>query len=786
MPEKNHYPKVAIAFLMTFLVMLADITIDTLNQSMIFNRLGSDYIGPMNFVKAISVITASMVSTRFSGAGRNRYFIILFLVIIAGMELIAANWIQIHLVGAIVLSVAVEGALLVGFNFLLWPVLSEIFPVLIRKRVFPLIAMGYGVAGVVAGIAIAESLQRFQVPTLAQVFSGLVLLTAVLAFFLLRGVETKIVHIKEEEAEGFFKGIAMFSTLSSRIPFLKVLFGYIVFVWFLFRLSDYQFGLTLQSMAGSEAQFATWLAYFYSIVNVFLVFYQLLFAQKLLVGQGLTRLMLFFPITMAATSLLCLLFSSNWLIILNRAIVNTFLNVIVFGAIALTYNIAPSDTRSRAQATVEGFSSCIATCTAGLVIYLFSHLLPHPVAEIGMKILILTACLLCLWLAFKLGQTYIEAALNNLRSHDRELFINSIQALQEKGHRIAIQRLLQVAVNRHKAYDPEGVSLATHTLAQLKNPELLGSILDRFEGNDLVETLFAINTLQIYYATEIKKDVLLKYRIQQCIEKILITSAIGDDTASMVNATAVRLYFTVARDEDIPRFLESNLSSSDNRVISNTLEGLPQLSSKYSHLYIERFLSHPNHRVQSTAIVELWKVHENKEPLVHALKEMLDDQNPLHLIAGIWAVGRTRAIELLPVLVKLLEADPLPSVRIHLTYALMRFPLKVLRKEPGLSAKVIEDAHHLVLKEMLSVDNPGAARRSCWHASYSHPSHFEGLEDLIVLSTPEYVDFLYRILLQLGPEQQQLLKIVERYQGLSSNPKFIPGSIRTKLSSKAA
>lgn len=361
--------KILVAFLLCAFMMLGDLMANTFNNSLIFHRVGEQAFFYMVFAKAVTLLVVTPIMAGFSGRHRAAsvlfgFLIFLLIVSVAGIALFDKS-----AYGTLIVFTLIEAGLLNGFNFTIWPVVHEAFRVEEHQRVIPLISSGYWVAGVGAGAVCEGTLDHFGLVGMGWGVLGLILLGSLCSIYFIKNGRKKF-GVQKKERIGFWVSLP---EVFRKGGMLKWYLIFTVLFAFSFRVIDFEFNDALRALTSGEKDFAEKQAYYYSALCGAIVFYQLVLARKVQERFGLSKLMRFFPVGSALVTVVILLSSNSWIVLLGRAVLQFYYGAFFIGVMTLLYVSVKKELRASAQALVEGFGNSFGSiAAAGIMLFSFT------------------------------------------------------------------------------------------------------------------------------------------------------------------------------------------------------------------------------------------------------------------------------------------------------------------------------------------------------------------------------------------------------------------------------
>ncbi len=369
----------------------------------------------------------------------------------------------------------------------------------------------------------------------------------------------------------------------------------------------------LTAFFGEVAAFAS--------AGVFL--YQLVPGPYLSQRFGIDRAVLFIVLLMASTLLFFAARPSLVSAVTAQGTVYFFVEEIAAARLATVMTVFPDRIRGRVPLFAEGFGRPLGNILVFLLAAVHGF---HPSVS-GTRTLMAEAAILFCVFPFAFRRTYLRHLLNCLRSSDKALVANAIQALGDRGKEEAAAPLLRL-LRQSQAIDIQKNIVLT--LGKIRSREAYPEIVRLMSTKDdklLLATVEALN----------------HYRNRGALLALYRSLLSGEKVWLQVRMKPVRV-MTKLLGKDILPHLTSRLDGTDDRTHANIIEAIGFLKSRKTIPLLKPYLDHPHHRIRTNAAVALYPFlgTPERKRAFQTIESLFRSEKHLERRAALYAIGVLR------------------------------------------------------------------------------------------------------------------------------------------------
>jgi ATP/ADP translocase/HEAT repeat protein len=548
--KEDELGKLAIAFLIYFLVLTGIVIGRNARDSIFLVNVGIQYLPYMYILNAVCVVLCSLVYTFFVDRMERTSFVVrtslIFFAMMAGCKLALLSPVPAVTVVASVFSYAAVQVIWLISLMMFWTLAGDYFDTRQSKRLFPLIGAGGLVGMIAAGLGSSALVKAVRgTDNLFLVWAGLILLSAVLVRLMKRLYGRTLKNAITPPAPA--NGGKQESDLKESFEYLKGskllknMAGITLFLWIVFTVIDYEFNLTMRAKYPNKDDLTAAIGLMRGLAGFVSLIVQFLLTQKLVKLLGVARAVLIHPVFDAAASLLMSVKYGFWSVYTAKFGDQALLYTVQDSSYQMLYNPIPPDKRGRARALVEGYIKPVSMGIAGLVVVVSAAFLPAS------RISILAFILALAWIGFSIftQRAYVDALVKNLKTdggHDKTRSLRELNRLSAADNLLVLREVL-------RGNDAEGVKYALETVEFLGQKDLAKDILGRAADYPPENRALAVRVLGSFGLKELREDF----------------KRFAEDSSVGVRVEALRSLASVADEEELP-FFESYTGSPDMPV----------------------------------------------------------------------------------------------------------------------------------------------------------------------------------------------------------------------------
>jgi hypothetical protein len=256
-------------------------------------------------------------------------------------------------------------------------------------------------------------------------------------------------------------------------------------------------------------------------------------------------------------------------------------------------------------------------------------------------------CGLYLLIAWRVRHAYVDAAIENLEHPDRRTLLDSVEALEERGHPAALAQLESLALTG----EMEVRRLALRCLARLHHAPTFGHI-----GKLLDDPDADARQTGFHVARSFHRSMARKHPEEWAGLLRRAGTVVARDPAPAVRAEAARLLLETA---DAPRataLIEDLLADTTPEVRIHVVDTLAELRLPGLGDWLRPYLNDQRPLVRAATARALWRAAPSAQTAAEAtLEALLASRNPAEARAGLLAAARLPTGKFAPAFKKLLE-----------------------------------------------------------------------------------------------------------------------------------
>ncbi|MBT4917513.1 hypothetical protein HN709_00085 [Candidatus Peregrinibacteria bacterium] len=575
------------------------------------------------------------------------------------------------------LMLMAEAIFFVQFRIMLNGFIEEMFTPLQSERTFPLIEASETIGGIVAGLAITIVSGYLNVSSFLLVWIALSLAIVPL-IFIYQSMSKKVPHFSEKNLK--VSSLDIFSKLKNEISdsnhykYVKGLFIIVLFQWILFNLLEFQYtkavyksvsGVILVAGSGFEHALFHDLGALFILISASALVVQLFIGSRLINSLGVVGSMLLHPIV-TILSIFGLTFSYNFPTAVLAKNNFTITSVIHLNAYHSSYYAVKDSLREYVREFLDGIVRPLGAILGTGVIIGLQFLFKGNSLIFYVNALMLVVAFALLFVTFRQQKKYTDVALDSLNgSADRDVRINAVDILSQRGHDDSLPHLRSILKNRK-----EPVSLRVQILkafGELQEDSTLPDIVHCL-GSDCSEIREAAIDSLLEFKLLFKNDnnyLVIEHSLVDSLEK-LFKKEVNYEVRSKVLQFLSRLS-TVATFE----FLLHALKSLRGNLKAEVIYALGNFGDRDVVQFIRPYLKSTNPKLHWAAIMALGRFDEFREEAVGHIYSGLNADTDDDIARALFAVGEMGIRKKKKVCYEHLKSDSL-EIRINAAIALAK------------------------------------------------------------------------------------------------------------------
>lgn len=402
-------------------------------------------------------------------------------------------------------------------------------------------------------------------------------------------------------------------------------------------LIDYMYYAVTERLQSHE-QFPIFFSSIQLIINLGQLLFVVTFGDRIFTRVGVLSAIRSYPALGGLMAGLALLVAPTWPVVAIK-ILDRLENYLVLNpGVGLLLGAFPKQQRGRAGLFYAGILKPLISALIGALMVVLGTSIPTMLLLLGLLLALFFPTLAAL------GQAWRGQLLQNLRSHDRLLVANSIEALGEPDNRVVVPELLQFL---HATPDPVFRENGLRSAGRIRDERFLPILLQSLEDPNISLKCAAAQALSGFPSPEVKEALLATlHHSDSSRVKASILSTLGASNLDLALA---------------PILLES-LVDPDERVQANAVEAIGLTRDPQLIAAVIPFLSSPVPRIWANAAVALARSPAYKSVALEHLRSTLMDQNPRIASSALYAAGEVGTEELTPLV---LRATVRPEPEVH-------------------------------------------------------------------------------------------------------------------------
>ncbi len=456
------------------------------------------------------------------------------------------------------------------------------------------------------------------------------------------------------------------------IPFLKGLFLIVLFHYIAFHLVEFEFTKAIdidfasRKTHMSEADALTHgLGKFHIFISLIFLFFQLIFASRIIKTIGIVRTMVVHPI---------LSFLGSFFLFLKFSLVSsvgTKTIFEVFGGIqrdayhASFYALRPK-IRNQAKEFLEGIARPLGMLLGTILLIFLQNVFSESFQNAAFSAALMLIFSYMAFESIRLIQKYTFLAKKNLETKgNAPEKIDAIEILAQMGHKNAAQHLIKSLEFRKD--QPEVRAKILQTLGALADPLALPEILKFLQDKHREVQFAAVQALSGY--KNLGKSHLTKsfsqHRVVEVLKELFVQTK-----SKETKRTIIEVFRNLNQRDTVPFLLEA-LETQDIELKADVISICGLFHDVSTVYYLGKFLDDEHPRVRSNAIIALWKFMPYRLKLLMKLNTMFESTDMDSILSAIYAAGELRLIQEVPRLQRFLSHEHLDAQK-HASIALLK------------------------------------------------------------------------------------------------------------------
>src|SRR3989339_466946 len=700
--SEHEWPRVIVAWVITFFLRVGFIIGWTVLMSMFINRMGIEQLPLLFIANAILVIIGTVIFSGFIEKIRKEILIIInillaaILIISATLFVIYSGWIFFGLI------LIAQSIIISQLNISISILVEDLFTPLESQRTFPIIESSETIGAIIGGIII--STLAYSIPSYKFFYIWVLCLMLVIPIMLsFKSLGTDIPtfeHKKDENNEGGLKKISQSFKRAQKSPFLKGLIVVILLQWMVINLVEFQYmkaveqdvtgteeetlalethgkNLHANILTTEEAQFTIdersqeletsehgksegalteKLGMLQIIFGIATLAMQLFISSRIIKGLGIIKSMAIHPIVTLA-NMVNMLLKFNIVTAATTKAFSEMGGILFLNSYHSSYYAFEENIREQMKELLEGIIKPSGAVLGMGLIILLENFTKGSNLTFTTNLILIVIAILSAALISSLHNKYTEQSQRNIdKNASHHTRINAIEILAQKGHNIDHRQLIRIIL---KVSEPEDVQLkAIETIKQRKDPQTIPDLLTCLRSENanirlaVIETLGEFKNLDKHFF----KSGFGHYRIQEALKNIF-----EQEEHEEIRSSIIKVLAKLDQRELIP-FILKNLNSAKEKIVADCIYICGLFKDPNSIYYLEKYLDDSSPKIRANAIIALWQFPELKSKLNHYLDQLINSPKEEQKLMGIYIIGELQLKEKKKALFNLLKEDSIEVV----------------------------------------------------------------------------------------------------------------------------
>jgi len=674
----NEYPKLLISWVIRFLYRTSFVIGWTVIVGMFVANYGISTLPYLFAANALFTILGSLFYSTFIDRYAKDTLMVITVLVTVCILFLGILLEPVDKILFFALLLAVESIFLMQFKVLLDGYIEEMFNPLESERVFPLIEAAETFGGIIAGLTVVYFSGSIDTYKLIYLCMGILLLI-VPCLFIYKSLKEHVVIVKKEvhkeEEIGIFSKFKNEFLKSKDFSFIKGLFFIIILQWILFNLIEFQYTravysnvshIILEGGSGFEHAIVHDLGVLFIIFNSSILIMQIFIGGRLLNALGITGTIILHPVVTILSLLGLIIMPGNF----NMAVLtkNNFgvTSAIFTNAYHSSYYAIKESLREHTREFLEGIVRPIGALIGTLVLILLQVYLQNNDLTFYLNIAMLIFALLLLQFSYIQQRKYTENATHHLLSNEKEMRVNAVDILAQKGHKDPSLILTKILLN-----DSEPISLRVRilrALGELKEEVAIKEIIKCFNASKAAIREAAIDALFSYkdlFDTSNKKLTVLRYQLVNEL-KNMYEREVHEDLRSRI----VLLLSNISSVSTI-EFLLKILHESKGTLREDSIYALGNYDDECVVDYIKPYLKSRNFKEKINAAIALAKFDNYYNEAIYTVSSFIYGNSKEKIAYGLYAIGELNLTRMKDICVKYLNSKDL-NLKMYAAVALAK------------------------------------------------------------------------------------------------------------------
>lgn len=645
----NEWSRISIAWAIRFLYRSGFVVGWTVIVAMFVSKYGIFSLPYLFVMKAVFTVLGSVFYSVFVDKFSRQFLMITSIVVACFTLFVAYAFSSYSEILYFTLLVVVISVFLNQFRILFDGNVEEMFSPLESERVFPIIEAAYTLGGGVAGLLVTFLSGVINVFSFVFLWIGLLLL--IIPFLLLYKVVNRRVALVCVEKPKRRNNKNVFSRLRTVISgkedrgFVRGLVVVVLLQWIIFNLLEFQYtkavyqnvsNVVIDAGSGFEHAFIHDLGILFMLFSFSALLFQIFIAGRLLKSLGIIGGMVLHAVV-TLLSFLGMISSFSF----STAVLGknnfTITSVIFTNAYHSSYYGVDDEARSHVREFLEGVVVPVGAVVGTLLLLLIQKLFEGNSLIFYVNLLMVGFSLLFFYFTYRQQSRYTGVALSDLiYSKDKNVRLNAVEILSQRGHRDAFGALEKVLINKN-----EPISLRVRILrgfAELNHPRAIPLIIDCLKSGNAVIREAAVDALLEYKTVgrKVRNNLVANYKLLDSLRLLFKT-----EKHERIRSKIIKLISNISSVATID-FLLSVLKKSKGALKANAIYALGSYNDVSMAEYIKPYLSAKDLDQRVSAMVALSKFPGYEHLLLHNLDLLLASKKQDEVASGLYLIGELR------------------------------------------------------------------------------------------------------------------------------------------------
>ncbi|MDA1060480.1 MAG: HEAT repeat domain-containing protein [bacterium] len=641
----GEWSRIALAWLIRFFYRYGFVVGWTVLVAMFASHYGIYSLPYLLVLAALFTVLGSLIYSTFLGRVRVELLLIGSVFATGALLYLAIQMYSYSLTWFFSLLIVAIAVFLNQFKIILNSYVEEMFTPLESERAFPLIEAADTFAGIFAGITVLSLANNVETVNMIYLWAAAVFLTIPFILYY-ENFDVRVTLVvrkrRKRKAIGIVAKFKKAFSCKDHISYIRGLFGIVFFQWFLFNLLEFQYtkavyqnvsGLILDAGSGFQHAFVHDLGILFLLFSASALLVQLFFGSRLLDSLGVFGTMLIHPIV-TFLSFIGMIWNFNYASAVLAKNNYTITSVLHNNAYHSSYYAIKHDLREYVRELLEGVVRPFGAIFGTVTLILLQRFFTGPALILAINLAMVKVVVIIFVGTYLLQRKYTRVAIHDLlHSKDRNIRINAIDILSQKGHRYGVRYLKEVLLDKSESVSIKAKVL--RALAELQEVNALPSIISCLNSKYSAIKNAALDTLASYkvFRNTGNKAIFAKYHLESSLKRLYLRE---DD--SEIISKIIYLMSSLGSVSTI-EFLHGVLKHSDLNHRCEAMLALAKYGDENISVFLEPFLQSKMSKERICTAIALFPFEDYREDSLKMIHEFLHSDKSEKKSLALYAIG---------------------------------------------------------------------------------------------------------------------------------------------------